>query len=336
MPRSWYSIQMKDESKDSAEISIYDAIGATWDGEGVTAKAFIAELSKVQAKNITLYINSPGGSLFDGVAIYNALASHGAEITAKIMGVAASAASLIAMAAHKIVMPANSFMMVHNASSWAFGTAAEMREWADTLDKIDQSMHATYARRSGKPMAEIKELLSKDTWLTAEEAVSLGLADEVQETMPVTAKFDLASLPESVRAAFNGGKTPEPKTPEASVTLPLAERVKAAADKVGLSEFSAHFALTIGDESKLQATLDAAREIKALCALAQKPEAAATYIKGGKAISEVRTELVDAMAAASESKPIDTAVSAGQTMNRDRTATFSTNDIWAARRKKST
>ena len=134
--RTWYSMQAAANAPTTAEISIFDEIGM-W---GVTAKQFISDLKALgDVKDITLSLNSPGGSVFDGLAIYNALRSSGANVTVKVMGIAASIASVIAMAGKKIVMPENTFMMVHNPWSFAIGNANDMREMADVLDKLGDS-----------------------------------------------------------------------------------------------------------------------------------------------------------------------------------------------------
>lgn len=165
-------------SADTAEILLYDEIGY-W---GVTAKDFAAALAKVTAPNVTLRINSPGGDVFDGLAIYAALQSHPATITAVIEGLAASAASFIALAAAKVQMAPNAFMMIHRAWGIGIGNAADMRDMATVLDKIDGQLAAIYAAKSGAPAAEMQALMAGDvdgTWFTADEAKSLGLIDQI-------------------------------------------------------------------------------------------------------------------------------------------------------------
>ena len=152
--KSWYSIQAKADQK-TADISIYDEIGY-W---GVTAKQFIGDLKALDATTIKLAINSPGGAVFDALAIYNALRQHPAAVEVTIMGVAASAASVIAMAGDTIVMPENAFMMIHNPLNLAYGNADDLREMADVLDKIGASLIGIYAKRTGMPEDEIKALL---------------------------------------------------------------------------------------------------------------------------------------------------------------------------------
>ena len=323
MPRNWYSIEMKADSQETASISIYDAIGATWEGEGVTAEKFIADINAMNAKEVTLYVNSPGGSVFDGIAIQNAIAMHPAKFTGKVMGVAASAASLVLTACDKVQMPRNTFQMLHNTSSLAWGTAADMRETASVLDVIDNSMHATYAA----------------PWLSAEDCVAMGLAHEVLDPMPVEAKFDPATLPEAVRAvAFKAKATttpPEPKAdpvPQPTATTPLAETVKAAAVAAGLAEYAAHFALSIDSADKVQPAINHAREIAALCAVGGRPEMARALITASAPLAEVRTAIVNARADASDAQDVNTAPKNGGEQPPVKVE-IKTADIYAARRK---
>ncbi len=152
--KTWYSICALN---DGAEISIYDEIGAY----GVSAKAFLADLGKLPDKApLTLRLNSPGGSVFDAVAIYNALQRHAGMVTVSIDGIAASAASYIAMAGDEIIMPENAFLMIHDPSGMVMGTASDMRSMAEALDKIGASLLRGYAAKSGKPEKDIVQLMA--------------------------------------------------------------------------------------------------------------------------------------------------------------------------------
>jgi ATP-dependent Clp protease protease subunit len=168
---------------------IYDEIGAF----GIPAKAFLDELKALgPVAELTLRINSPGGSVFDGVAIYNALKRHQARITVWIDGIAASIASMIAMAGDEVVMPENAMLVLHDPSGLVAGTAADMRAAADALDKMAASMTAAYRDKSGAGDEEITALMAAETWLSAEEAVELGLADRVEQPVKMAAHFDLS------------------------------------------------------------------------------------------------------------------------------------------------
>ncbi len=171
--KSWYRIHNLSDSE--AEIYLYDEIGS-W---GITANDFVSDLREIKANKIALHINSAGGSVFDGFAIFNALKRHKAEITVWVDGIAASAASFIAMAGDEVVMSPHSQMMIHEAQGLALGAADDMRQMADVLDKSSDNIASTYAERTGKPTAEWRALMKEETWFSDAEAVDAGLADRV-------------------------------------------------------------------------------------------------------------------------------------------------------------
>jgi len=190
--QGWYSI--KNVSEAVTEIYVYDEIGYY----GVTANDFIRDLRDVKAKNITLRINSPGGDVFDGVAIYNAIRRHSAEVTVHVDGIAASAASFIAMAGDRVVMAPHSQMMIHEASGLCIGPSADMRQMADILDKSSDNIAAIYAEKAGGTVEEWRGRMKEETWLSDQEACDLGLADCIDGQEPK------AKAPEIVN------QTPEP------------------------------------------------------------------------------------------------------------------------------
>ncbi|WP_424891797.1 head maturation protease, ClpP-related [Streptomyces sp. XH2] len=169
----WYRITNLADG--AAEVSIYDEIGY-W---GVTASDFIAELKAIDSSEITLRLNSPGGEVFDGIAIMNALRAHPARVTTHVDGIAASIASVIAMAGDRIVMQPHSQMMIHDGSGLCIGNAADMREMADLLDKQSDNIAAIYAERAGGTVKQWRTRMLAETWYSADEAVEAGLADEV-------------------------------------------------------------------------------------------------------------------------------------------------------------
>jgi ATP-dependent Clp endopeptidase proteolytic subunit ClpP len=182
----WYEFRAQTRG---AEIVIYDEIGAF----GIPAKAFLDELKALgSVAELTVRINSPGGSVFDGVAIYNALKRHDAAITVWIDGIAASIASMIAMAGDEVVMPENAMLMLHDPSGLVMGTASDMRAMAEALDRMKAGMVAAYREKSGRDDAEIETLMQAETWLSAQEAVALGLADRVEQPVRMAAHFDLS------------------------------------------------------------------------------------------------------------------------------------------------
>jgi ATP-dependent Clp endopeptidase proteolytic subunit ClpP len=171
--RDWYRITNKAESP--PEVFIYGEIG--WDG--ITAEDLIRDLADIDADEITVRINSVGGSVFGGVAIYNALRTHQARVTVLVDSMAASIASVIAQAGDERHMVQHSQMMIHEANGIAIGKADEMVEYADILRKQTDNIADIYAERSGQPLSVFKALMKAETWFTAEEAVETGLADDV-------------------------------------------------------------------------------------------------------------------------------------------------------------
>lgn len=178
----WYRIKNATDGADEANIYIYDDIVPQWIAEymgGVSAESMIAELNEITASTINVRINSPGGALFEAIAIYNALMSHSATINVYVDSLAASAASLIAMAGDKITMMVGSQMMIHDALGVEMGNAADMRAFATFLDKQSDNIADIYAEKSGGDPVELRKLMLAETWLFPAEAVALGLADEV-------------------------------------------------------------------------------------------------------------------------------------------------------------
>ncbi|GEM_PF-1823066 len=167
--------EIRDVGEESAEILVYDAIGLF----GTDPKQFVRSLNELQGRNLHLRINSPGGAVFDGAAIYNALRQHEGFVTVDIDGLAASMAGIIAMAGHRVRMNQNAFFMAHNASGCVMGDARALQHEAELLDKINRSLAKTLAIRTGKDQAEILAMMDRETWLDADEARELGIADEV-------------------------------------------------------------------------------------------------------------------------------------------------------------
>ena len=170
----WYRIENK--AADTAEVFIYDEIGYF----GVTAADFVEDLRDITADRIELHLNTPGGDVFDGIAIYNALRDHAADVAVTVDGIAASAGSFIAQAGDHIVMNRASQMMIHDAWGLTIGSADDMREMADKLDKHTMNIAAIYAERAGGTADTWREAMRDETWYSADEAVAAGLADEVK------------------------------------------------------------------------------------------------------------------------------------------------------------
>jgi len=192
------------------ELLVYDDIGEGWFG-GVTSKDVIKEL-KADSDDINVRINSPGGDIFEGFAIFNALARDERQVTVDIDSVAASAASVIAMAGDEIRIAPNAMVMIHNAWTWSMGDSRELRRVAELLDQIGDNIAQTYVDRSSLSASEVREAMDAETWYTADEAVAAGLADSVSESelAVAAAVFDpkrVRNTPERFKAA----KPPESK-----------------------------------------------------------------------------------------------------------------------------
>ncbi|HZR66606.1 MAG TPA: head maturation protease, ClpP-related [Terriglobales bacterium] len=183
---------------DTLTLYCYDSVGETMFGSGITASAVAAKLDDKTFKAIHLHINSPGGDPFEATAILNLLKGTGKPINVTVDGLAASAASILAMAGDTIEMGEGSMFMIHAASSIALGNAGELRKLADTLDKVSNTMAETYAARTGLPVAEITALMNAETWMDAKEAVAKGFADSIVPADPraaaVSASFDLSGF----------------------------------------------------------------------------------------------------------------------------------------------
>jgi len=201
--RAWYRVQAKKGAV--AEVFIYDQIGRNFFGEGVAAEEFIKELKALgltAGDTLNVRINSPGGSVFEGIAIHNYLRTLKAKVVVTIDGIAASIASAIAMAGDSIEMPQNAMLMIHNPMMLAIGNAEVMRKAAQDLDQIRDAMATSYLRRIKPGRDELYAMLDAETWLTADEAVAKGFADTVTDPVRAVAQFDLSRYGYKLPAAL--------------------------------------------------------------------------------------------------------------------------------------
>ncbi len=229
---SWFRMQAGHQS--DADIYIYDEIGF-W---GVTAKQFISDLNALgDITHINLHINSPGGDVFEGIAIFNALKTHGASITVYVDGVAASMASVIAMVGNPVIMPENTFMMIHKPFGFTGGDAEDMRTYADLLDKVEAVLLPAYAQKTGKTTDEIAAMLADETWMSGAECLAHGFADQVTPAVKAMACIqskrteEFKKMPESIRNMIT---PPRNSAPRVQDDEPAASRtpVQAAAPVV--------------------------------------------------------------------------------------------------------
>ncbi len=207
-----------ENNADTATIYLYDEIG----GWGTYASEVIQELEGITASNILVRINSPGGSVFEGLAIYNVLKDHPANIKVKVDGMAASIASVILLAADEIEVASNALVMIHRAMSMTFGTVDEIMEDVELLEKVEKTILKTYEERTKLSQEEALALMSvgttnSGTWLNAEEAMEIGFATKQGEEMKIAAKFTDLPFRDAPKNAFEMLKEPEPEEEQLEV-----------------------------------------------------------------------------------------------------------------------
>jgi ATP-dependent protease ClpP protease subunit len=285
--KRWFTMKLNDNNNETGEIMIYDMIGKDpWTGDGMDATDFDTELKALGAvKNINLRINSPGGDVFDGLAIFNMIKNHSATVTASVDGIAASAASLIAMAADKIVMPENSFMLIHKPRGMVFGTDDDMVSMAGDLERMGATFANAYATRTGQAPDVVTALMCEDRLMSATEAKELGYADDLSSPVKMAAAYDLKRLPEKARAVMAAAVAAD--VPEVVVPAVVEPVVVEPAVIVAYGDADIH------------ATLD-------LCLLANCSGKASAFIKAKTPIGKVREQLLAARASASDALDVDT------------------------------
>ncbi|HEY9315796.1 head maturation protease, ClpP-related [Williamsia sp.] len=295
--RSWY--EFRNEGDGPTELFIYDVIDEWF---GVSAEMLARDLAALDTTEITVRINSPGGNVFEGIAILNALRGHKAKITTVIDGLAASAASFIAMAGDEIVMGRNSEMMIHDASGICIGNAKEMADMTTNLERVSANIASIYAERTGGTEDEWRAAMLAETWYSADEAVAAGLADRVAEQDKDTkAKnaFDLSIFNYAGRQAAPTPPVPGPPTPlatEASEVNKGKEVTTVTTLNEGLAE-RLGIAADANDETVLSALDEALAERAAPEPVEQQQAPAAQLPAGIVAIDEAALTALQARAA---------------------------------------
>lgn len=193
---------VKAAKAEDASISIYEVIGEDpWTGGGVTVKRIDAALRSIGgAKDVTVNINSPGGDVFEGIAIYNRLREHQGRVNVKVLGLAASAASIIAMAGDNIQIGASSFLMIHNAWVLAIGNRHDMREIADFLEPFDRALADVYVARTGQELGDVQSAMDAETWFNGSQAVEIGYADALLPADEVVNDEEVPAEEDGVKA----------------------------------------------------------------------------------------------------------------------------------------
>ncbi|PWJ17591.1 head maturation protease, ClpP-related [Jannaschia seohaensis] len=292
---SWYAIRARGTG---AEVAIYDEIGAY----GVSAKGFLAELGALpEGTPIDLRLNSPGGSVFDAVAIHNAIKRHEGTVTVWIDGIAASAASYIAMAGDEIVMPENAFLMIHDPAGLVMGTAEDMRAMAEALDKVKGSLVSGYAAKSGRTPEEVSALMAAETWFDAADAVAQGFADRLIEPVRIAANFDIGRFRNAPPVLVEAIEADEETDGDAE-----GDQLSGADDEQdaapGAPQPPANSPPPSGappDPATIRAeAIGHARAVIDLCRLAGQPQMAGRFLEQDASLDEVRAALLAAKAEA--------------------------------------
>ncbi|WP_063017182.1 MULTISPECIES: head maturation protease, ClpP-related [Nocardia] len=235
-PAPWYRIQNLDDGT-SAEVLIYDEIDPWW---GVSAATFAKDLAKCAATSITVRINSPGGDVYEAIALLNTLRGHPAHITTVVDGLAASAASFVAMAGDEVVVCRNAELMIHDAWVYASGNADELRKHAENLDRISNNIASIYAEKAGGTVEEWRAVMQAETWFSASEAVAAGLADRVElveaTALAPVARFDLSAFNYAGRQAAPAPRTPSATEAEANQKGTRMSALASIAKRLGVAE----------------------------------------------------------------------------------------------------
>ncbi|NBN45729.1 Clp protease ClpP [Proteus sp. G2626] len=254
--KSWFRMQAKEDQ--TADIYIYDEIG----GWGISARRFTEDLLSLgNLSHINLHIHSPGGEVFDGIAIYNQLKNHSATITVYIDGLAASMASVIAMVGDTVIMPKNAMMMIHKPWGVSWGDANDMREYADLLDKLENVLIPAYVAKTGKTTEEMTAMLEQETWLDGDECVEHGFADKVIEPVKAMANLtskrieEFSSMPSEIKNQIIPKNTTSPtQQPNPAPTPAPQPNVSYADEQVRLNGIKDLFAMFGGRHNDLMIT----------------------------------------------------------------------------------
>lgn len=254
--RDWYEIRnAAGEGGQAPQVYVYGEIGDSCWGDSVSASSFVREFAAIDSDRIELHVNSPGGDVWEGIAIANAIRGHRAHVVATVDAIAASAASFIATAADELVMARNSELMIHDAMGIVVGNAADMRDFVARLDTVSDNIASMYAEKAGGTVEEWRDVMRAETWYSAEEAVAAGLADSIDQkksadtgrAAAARASFDLSSFTHPGRAAALAPKIrahKPPATPAEPTTTPKESAVtdrflSAVRERLGVQDANA-------------------------------------------------------------------------------------------------
>lgn len=358
----WYSITAAAPEGDAdskvIEVYVYGEIGA-W---GITAYQFIQDLKAADdgVSPVVVAFNTNGGDLFEGLAIHNALRRLGERCTGRIDGLAASAGSVAVCGAHRVIMRSTDFVMVHNPYTWVGGDAEDLRRVADVLDKAVEAMVAAYkAKAPNIDDAELRRLINDESWLSASEALALGLADEVITDVKVQACLGQGAAmaryrntPQALLDQLKASKeesdapvVPEPEadpaapTPAASDSAALALMITQACSAAGISNLVEPLIAStkLADEATVQAALARAKAVRDLCVAARLPEMTGEYVQAGLDATAVRARLFDKLVGGGKGFEIDNSLPpADDAPDKVKAQLPNPTDVWSARRQAAT
>lgn len=352
----WYKISaaVRAEGTSEAEatpieIYIYGEIG----GWGITANEFIQDLKAVDdgVSPVVVAFNTIGGDLFDGLAIHNALSRLGERCTARIDALAASAGSVAACGAHRMVMASNAMLMVHNPWTWTSGDADDLRRVADVLDQTFEAIIAAYkAKAPDIDDVELRRMVNDETWLTAQEALALGLADEVGNGVEVKACLGQGAAMKRYRQtpkalldqlagtppADDPATPPEPDNLGAGESSALALMITQDCAKAGISNLADTLIAStkLADRSTVQAALKNAKGVHDLCVAARLPELTKEYVAAGLDADAVRARLFEKLVSSGKGFEIDNSLPpADDDPVKVKAQLPNPSNVWAARRQ---
>lgn len=355
----WYRISAASKAEGATdgeptpiEIYIYGEIG----GWGITANQFIRDLKAIDdgVSPVQVAFNTNGGDLFEGVAIHNALSRLGERCTARIDALAASAGSVAVCGAHRVVMASNAILMIHNPYTWIEGDAEELRRVADVLDQAFEVIIAAYKAKSPDiDEAELRRLVNAESWLTAEEALALGLIDEIgsgvqvraclgngaamarYQKTPQTLLDQLANKP----PAADPEKPPASTKSEVADSTALALMITQGCAKAGISNLAETLIAStkLTDAATVQAALSQAKGIHDLCVAARLPELTKGYVTDGLDPDAVRARLFEKLVSSGKGFEIDNSLPpADDEQDPVKAQLPNPTNIWAARRQAAT
>lgn len=317
--KTWYRIRA---ARKTAELLIYDQIGA-W---GISSKDLLAQLAALGDAALTVRINSPGGDVFDALAIYNALSRHPGKVTAQIDALCASAATCVALAADEVRMADNALFMIHEPWTVSTGNSAELLKQADVLNTTAEQLVGIYARKTGAGQAELRDWMRAETWYTADQALAAGFIDAIDEPLRLA-----ALITHPLTAFKNPPLEPLPMTdenlaPDTPDAEPAVESPPAPLDPVIVSQLCLSakepdlipqlLKSGIQTEAGVQCAIRAAQTIREICAVAKTPQLSDGLIASGASPEQAKLVTWDALVARSEATPIDSAAPDRQTLTR--------------------